>query len=294
MGEIRMPNLSWPARAALSLLWGLSIALVSGVVLGFGWAAAAALTCFSAAVAIAASVRLGGRRLAPPRSIGPMVLLAGAVAVQNLGLCFAIGHVGIALSAIVLGAMPLFATLFGQVWGVDRITAAAAAGLAAGFIGLLLVVVFPAQGETWAFLAGIFAALLSAIAGGFAIRYSTLRLRGESGLAVGAHLIAGLATLPLALVFTADRTGSAWTYLALAAFVAVLAVVSPVLGLHAPHDGPGPHAGIVRTGGLLVAVLIGVLFAGEQLVLGQVLGLALLLVGAVLVLELLPSRASLR
>ncbi len=289
-----MPHRSWPAHAALSLLWGLSITLVFGVVLGFGWTAAAALASFSAAAAIAASVRLNGRRLSRPARLGPMFLLAAAVAVQNLGLCFAIAHVGVAVSATVLGSMPLFATLFGQMWGVDRITAAAAAGLASGFIGLLLVVIFPSEGGSWAFLAGIFAALLSAVAAGFAIRYSTLRLRGQPGVAVGAHLIAGLAILPLTLLPDGSGTGSLWGYAALAAFVAVLALVAPVLDLHMPDAGEGARAGMVKTVGLLVAALAGVVFLGERLDFGQVLGMGLLLVGAVLVLELLPSRSRLR
>ena len=288
-----MPTRSWPVHAGLSLLWGLSTTLVVGVVLGFGWAAAAALTSFSAAVAIAASVRLGGRRLERPARAQQMVILAGAIAVQNLGLCFAIAHVGIALTAVVLGSMPLFATLFGQVWGVDRITVAAAAGLATGFIGLLIVVVFPPEGDSWASLAGIFAALVSAIAAGFAIRYSTLLLRGRPGVAVGAHLIAGAALLPLALL-TGGRPGSVWGYLALLALVVVATAVAPVLELHMPDAGQGAHAGMVKTLGLVVAALAGVLFLGERLDLGQVVGMVLLLVGAALVLELLPTRSRLR
>lgn len=289
-----MPRRSWPAHAALSLLWGLSIMLVCGVVFGFGWAAAAALTSFTAAAAIALSVRLGGRRLARPTDARSMVILAAAIAVQNIGLCFAIDHVGVALSAIVLGSMPLFATLFGQVWGIDRITAAAAAGLAAGFVGLFLVVVFPVDGDSWSFLAGILAALLSAIAGGFAIRYGTLRLRGEPDVAVGAHVIAGAATLPAVLLFGSPGTGTPWGYLALAALVAVAALVSPVLEVRMPDAGEGARAGMVKTIGLVVAALAGVLFLGEQLDVGQVFGMLLLVVGAALVLELLPSRTSAR
>lgn len=289
-----MPNRSWPAHAALSLLWGLSITLVFGVVLGFGWTAAAALTSFSAAAAIAVSVRLGGRRLVRPDRFGQVVILGGAVAVQNLGLCFAIAHVGVALSAIVLGSMPLFATLFGQMWGANRITAAAAAGLATGFIGLLLVVIFPSQGDSWAFLTGIFAALIAAVAAGFAIRYSTLRLRGQPGVAVGAHLLAGAAILPLTLLYGGSRTGSAWGYLALAALVVVVARVAPVLDLHMPDAGQGARAGMVKTVGLVIAALGGVLFLGERLDFAQVLGMALLLVGAALVLELWPYRPWLR
>ena len=289
-----MPNRSWPAHAALSVLWGLAITLVCGVVLGFGWAAAATLTSLSAAVAITASVRLDGRRLARPTHIRQMVILAGAVAVQNVGLCFALAHVGIALSAIVLGSMPLFATLFGQIWGVERITAAAAGGLATGFTGLLLVVVFPVQGDSWAFLTGIFAALLSAVAGGFAIRYGTLRLAGEPGVAVGSHVIAGLATLPLVFVFGGPRGGSVWAYLALAALVVVIGLASPVLDLHMPRSGQGARAGMVKTLGLVVAAIVGVLFLGEQVDFGQVVGMLLLVLGAALVLELLPSRWSLR
>lgn len=288
-----MPIRSWPAHAGLSLLWGLSITLVMAVVFGFGWATAAALTSLSGAAAIAVSMWLGGRRLVRPTNLRQVAILAGAIAVQNLGLCYAIAHVGVALTAIVLGSMPLFATLFGQIWGVNRITAAAAGGLATGFIGLILVVAFPAQGDSWAFLAGIFGALISAVAAGFAIRYSTLRLRGQPSVAVSAHLLAGLAILPFVLV-AGGASGSAWGYVALVALAVVVTLVSPVLEFHLPDTGQGARAGMVKTAGMVVAVLAGVLFLGERLDFGQVLGMALLLVGAALVLELPLSRSFLR
>jgi drug/metabolite transporter (DMT)-like permease len=289
-----MPQGSWPAHVGLSLLWGLIFLLVHDVVAGFGWAPAAALGSLAVAIATAAAARLSGRQLRMPERAGQLVLLGVAVTVQNLGVCLALDRLGLALTAIGLGAMPLFATLIGQVWGMDRITGTAAIGLAVGFVGLLLVVVFPVEGDSWAFISGILACLLAALAAAFATRYASVRLVGRPEALIGAHLIAAVAALPFALLLGTMGSRPAWGYVALVLLAVVLALAGPVLDVRLPAAGHAKRASRLKAAGVVVAALAGVALYGDPLSPGQVFGGLLLLGGAVLVLDLVPRRASVR
>jgi drug/metabolite transporter (DMT)-like permease len=286
---------SWPLFAALSLLWALSFVLARAVVAGFGWAPAAALCSVGVAVATAVAAKLGGRRLSLPRNLGDLAVLGVAVAVQNLGLCLAVDRLGLALTAIMLGSMPLFSTLIGQVWGTDRITGLAASGLVVGFTGLFLVVLFPAEGDSWAFISGVLACLVGALAGAFATRWSTRRLSGRPEALIGGHLSAGIILLPVAVVVgTPAGAVTAWGYAGLVLFAVIIALVGPVLDVRLPEEGRVERSGRIKTVGMVAAMLAGVLAFGETLTPGQVVGLLLVLGGAALVLGLVPRAIPLR
>lgn len=289
-----MPQGRWPAHVGLSLLCGLTFILAHDIVSGFGWAPAAALGSVAVAVALAVVARLSGRRLSMPTHAGRLVILGAAVTVQNLGVCLALDRLGLALTAIGLGAIPLFATLIGQVWGMDRITGVAAAGLAVGFVGLLLVVVFPSEGDSWAFISGMLACLLAALAAAFAARYAAVRFPGRPEAPISAHLMAALVALPLALTFGRMGSGSAWNYVALILFTVLVALGGPVLDVRLPAEGQATRSNRVKTAGVVVAALAGVLLYGDRLSVGEAFGALLLVAGAALVLDLLPRGASAR
>jgi len=86
--------------------------------------------------------------------------MGAGIAVQMIGLTIAVAHLGTALAAAAVGTVPLFAAVIGQMWGLERITGTVAAGLVTGFVGIVVVVLFPAGGISWDFIIGMFAGLL--------------------------------------------------------------------------------------------------------------------------------------
>jgi drug/metabolite transporter (DMT)-like permease len=283
-----MQRRSWPIACGLATLWGLSFLFLHGLVGGFGWPLAALLVSLVVGLGVGVVAWVGSGGWSPGGSPNHLFVLAVAVAIQNIGLCLALDRLGVSLAAIVLAATPLFATLTGQVWGIDRITGAAAIGLVVGFVGLLLVVVFPAQGDSWAFIAGVLAGLISALAAAFSTRYSALRLGARPAASANANLLAALFTLPLVLIVGSPGGGNIGGYLTLVLLGLIAAAVGPLFGVRLPTGRP-ERASVVKTAGVVIATLIGVVALGERLSVAQVFGLLLMVIGTLLVLELLPG-----
>jgi drug/metabolite transporter (DMT)-like permease len=135
-------------------------------------------------------------RISPSR-----VLLGAGLAVHLIGLAVAVDRLGTALAAVAVGTLPLFMTVIGQMWGLERITGRLVGGLATGFVGIMLVLLFPAGGISWDFIVGMFAGLLSALAGALTSRYAVARISGcgRAELLSAAHpagLSAALAVWP--------------------------------------------------------------------------------------------------
>nr|WP_300141194.1 DMT family transporter [Propionicimonas sp.] len=286
-----MPQRNWAAHAVLSVAWALSFVFGFGAVSSFGWAPAAVLSSAVLAAAIAVAARLGGQRLNVRPGLRRTVVLGAWLAVQNLGLCLALSQLGLSLTAVVLGTVPLFTTVIGQMWGVERITPTGALGLVVGFIGLLFVVVFPAHGDGWDFIAGMLACLLSAFAAAFATRYASQRLPGRSGPVTAAHLLAAVVALTVALFSGGSWAGSPLGFGALAGLAVVVTLAGPTLYLRIPGATGTTATSAVKTAGMVLATVAGVVFLAESLSAGQVIGMLLVLVGAALVLDLLPTQS---
>lgn len=283
-----MPQRSWPMQAGFAALWGATLLGVRMAVVGFGWAPATVLTMLVVAATIAAATRLAGAR---PRLGGPAVpllLLSVGLAAENAGLCLAFDQLGIAPAVLVLAAMPLFATLIGQVWGIDRITGRAAVGLAVGFVGLLLVVAFPAAGDTWAFISGVLSALLSALAAGFVSRYATLRVAERPETAISAHLLAALLCAPLLFFFPGGGDGGPAGYAALLLVALGVVMLGPMFGVRPPGMPEVRLLGPLKLVGMVFLVIFGVILAGDRLSAGQAVGGLLIVVGTLLVTGLVP------
>lgn len=288
-----MSQRNWPAYAGLALLWGLTLTLMRAVVSSVGWGPGVPATSFVVAVAIALFAVGRGRQL-DWRLRWPRILLLGAaVAVQNVGIAVAIDHAGIALTAVVLGAVPLFGSLFGQVWGLDRITLPVAAGLVTGFGGLLAVVGFPADGSSWGFISGMLAGLLAAIAAAFCLRYveASRKLTGRVEAASGSYFVAGVLTVPLAFGFPGPGGAGVVAWLLVAVLGILVAGAGYALDFVMADRTDADSVAGAKALGVVIAVLIGVLLLGEALSVGQWLGVGLLLVGGALVLGLFPSRS---
>ena len=82
--------------------------------------------------------------------------------------------------------------------------------------------------------------------------------------------------------------------LALVGLLLVATMVAPGLEFGVPEAGDGARAGMVKTLGLAIAAVSGVVVLREPVGPGQVLGLALLVIGSALVYELLPRQSWVR
>lgn len=275
------------AYAGLSLLWGVVFLLIREVAEGFGWAATVSWSSLLIAVTIAV---LTWRRFLLPANWRSLLVLGTGVAIQLVGLVLAVERLGIALAAVVVGTIPLFDTLAAQALGRKRITGLGAGGLVLGFVGILLVVGFPAQGVSWDFIAGVLCGLFSAISGAFANTYAALRLprANPPGLVAGSFLVAGLLTLPASWVFPGASGAGGGHWLGLLLLGVVFGGIGFTLELRL-RDQRGPeHAGSARSLATVLAVLLGTVFLREAVSVGQLVGMLVLIAGCNLVLGLTP------
>ncbi len=282
-----MQRSATPTYVVLSLLWGTVYLLIREAVVGFGWAWAVGLASLLVGATIAV---LGWRTLQWPLHWRRVLLLGTAVAVQVAGLALAVEGLGVALAAVVVGTFPLFASVIGQVTGRERITGPGAAGLVLGFVGLLLVLLFPAGEVSWDFLAGVLAGLASSLAGAWATAYARTGFprTDRAGLVAAAFLAAGVLVLPFAPFFPAQHPPTPGDLLLLALLGVVFGGVGYVLELRL-RDRSGPErVASARSVATVLAVLIGVLVLREALSAGQVVGMLFVLAGCSLVLRVVP------
>lgn len=288
-----MQHRTSPAYVGLTVLWGISFVLVRVVVGGFGWALAVSLSCLLIGATVAVLAALKGRTLRFRLRWKRLLLLGAGIAVQFIGLAIAVDHLGTALAAAAVGTVPLFSAVIGQMWGLERITGAAAAGLVTGFIGIVVVLLFPAGGISWDFIVGMFAGLLSAIAGAMSSRYAVARL-SSSGLAElvsASFLVAGALTAPLALLFPGPGDADFLHWIGLLLLGVVLGGIGYTMELGLRESSGAPFVSTARSGAIVVAVFLGTVFLRESFSFGQLIGIVLLIGGCVLVLDLLPSRS---
>lgn len=282
-----MPRQVQLAFAGLALAWAASFVAVPLMVEGFGWVLTAAAVSLVVAGVSAFAARRGTvvTRRVSRRS---RVALGVLVAVQNAGMCLAFHNLGLAPTAVVLAAVPLFATVIGQVRGEERITAPAASGLVCGLVGLVAVLLFSGQDDGWAFISGMLAGLVSAFAAALANRYAEARMSARPDAVAASHLIAAVLVLPALVLGGAAGTGSPTSWPALVVLAAAVALAGPTLYARLPELGQSAAAARIKTAGLAFAALVGVIVFGDRLTLGQALGALLVGVGAALVLDLWP------
>lgn len=289
-----MPHRSSPAYVGLTVLWGLSFLLVRAVVDGFGWATAVSLSCLLIGVTVAVVAVLKGATLRYRLRWKRLLLLGFGIAVQLIGLAISVAHLGTALAAAAVGTVPLFAAVIGQMLGLERITASAAAGLASGFIGIAVVVLHPVGGISWDFLIGMFSGLVSALAGAMTSRYAVVRLSssGTAELVSAGFLVAGVLTVPLALLFPGPDSVDFIHWLGLLLLGVVVGGVGHTIELGLRESSGAPFATSARSWGTIVAVGLGIVFLRESISFGQSVGVLLLIGGCLLVLGLVPSRSA--
>jgi len=221
-----------------------------------------------------------------------LVIGATTVAGQLIGMSYATPRIGTAMAAIFVATIPLFSMIIGRVWGLEKITLQGLAGLLLGFVGIAMLVGFPAQPVSDVFIHGCIASLFGALSAAFGSNYASLHLRGQDPWTVtgGAFLAGGLLTLPLLWVVPVPSVPQAsdWLYLMISG--AVMSATTYVLYFGLVARIGATRALSVEFVVTLVAVLVGALFLDEALSLLQLAGGAVVLVGCLLVLGLLPGR----
>ncbi|MBT8765342.1 drug/metabolite exporter YedA [Pseudomonas boanensis] len=197
-------------------------------------------------------------------------------------------HLGVAsgVAALAVATVPLFALLFGLIWG-QRTTRLEWAGIALGLVGIALLnlgsnlqasplgaalIIFAAAawsfGSMWSknlkLPAGPMASAVEMLAGGFALLAGSL-LSGERLVAM--PTVAGWSALAYLVVFGSIIAFSSYLYL--------LKNVRPAAATSYAYVNP------------VVAVLLGIGFAGEQI--GMEEGMAMLVIISAVILIGLPQ-----
>jgi drug/metabolite transporter (DMT)-like permease len=279
------------AYLALALIWGCSFVLVLRVVHAFGWVGAVAFRALAASAILTLIAAASRRRLrfGAPRPLA--VVGATTVAGQLVGLSVATPLIGTALAAIFVGSIPLFSMVVGHVWGIERVTGPGRLGLVLGFLGIVLLVGFPAAPVTARFVLGCAVSLLGAVSAAVGSNYARRHLQavGSWEQTIGAFLAGGLLTLPLLLAVPVPRAPVPVDYVALAVLAGTCSALAYVLYFRLVAEVGATIAISVEFLVTVVAVLVGALLLGERLSVVQLVGGATVIAGCALVLGLLPA-----
>lgn len=280
--------------AILSVIWGVSFAVLLKAVQAFGWAGAVTFRSLLAGVILITTAAITRRRLDFSVGWWPFAVVgATTVAGQLVGMSFAIPRIGSAMAAIFVGTIPLFSMVIGWLWGLEQMTAWDRLGLVLGFCGIVLLVGFPAVPFTASFVVGCVGSLIAAVSAAFGSNYARGRLRGVRSWEVTAasFLFGGLLTLPLLLVVPVPSVPRLVDYGYLLVLGGLVSALAYVLYFRLVADLGATRAISVEFVVTAIAVLVGSLVLHERLSALQLLGAVVIVAGCSLVLGLLPRRA---
>jgi drug/metabolite transporter (DMT)-like permease len=277
--------------AVLSAVWGISFAALLKAVQAFGWAGAVTFRCLLAGILLLAIAAITRRRLDFSVGWWPFAVVgATTVAGQLVGMSFAIPRIGSAMSAIIVGTIPLFSMVIGWLWGLERVSAAGGLGLALGLGGIVLLVGFPAVPFTGSFLIGCAGSLVAAVSAAFGSNYARGRLREVPSWEVtaGSFLFGGVLTLPLLVVVPVPAVPRLVDYGYLLVLGGLVSALAYVLYFRLVADLGATRAISVEFVVTAIAVIIGSVLLHERLSGWQLLGAAVIVAGCALVLGLVP------
>lgn len=283
--------------AILALIWGFSFLLLLRVVQAFDWAAAISVRAFIASGSLYLLAKVIRRRLDFSIGIKHFAVLGVAtVAIQLIGLSLAVPRIGTALSAILVGAIPLFSSVIGRMMKIESIDKMGQIGLVLGFIGIVFLVGFPSAELSDQFFLGFGVCLIGCISAAFGSNYSKFKMSsaGNWEQVIGAFFFGGLFTAPI-LFFVPIKSGLAvvdWLNMVLLAvfcsafcYVIYFSLVAKI----------GATRSIsVEFLVTVVAVLVGAFYLNEAITLIQLFGASFVIIGSVLILDLLPSTKARR
>ena len=282
--------------AILSLLWGVSFLLLLRVVDAFDWAAAISVRSFIASGSVVLLALMIGKKLDFSIGVKHFAILGfTSVSMQLIGLSLAVPRIGTALTAILVGAIPLFSSVIGRLMKIEQIDRKGFYGLILGFIGIVFLVGFPSGQFSDQFFLGFSVCVIGCISAAFGSNYSKLKMSaaGNWEQVIGAFFFGGLFTAPI-LFFVPIKSGVLamdWLYMVLLAvfcsafcYVIYFSLVAKI----------GATRSIsVEFLVTVVAVLVGAFYLNEVISLIQLFGALLVIIGSVLILDLLsPAKSS--
>ncbi len=279
----------------LAVAWGLSFLVLVKVVTAFGWVGAVTLRCLLASATLMGMARVLRRNFSFSLGWRPYAVVgATTVAGQLIGLSYGTPLIGTAMAAILVAAIPLFSMMISQFWGLERLTTPRLIGLLLGMGGIVLLVGFPAVPVTPAFLLGCAACISASFSAAFGSNYASLHLRtaGSLEVAAGSFLAGGLMTLPLLLVVPVPAMPGPVDFLYLVILACVMSALTYVIYFRLVSTIGPTRAISVEFAVTVIAVLVGALLLKEPLTPIQIGGAAIIVVGCMLVLGVLPCRWS--
>ncbi|MGB3417330.1 MAG: DMT family transporter [Mesorhizobium sp.] len=279
----------------LAVAWGLSFLVLVKVVTAFGWVGAVTLRCLLASATLMGMARVLRRNFSFSLGWRPYAVVgATTVAGQLIGLSYGTPLIGTAMAAILVAAIPLFSMMISQFWGLERLTTPRLIGLLLGMGGIVLLVGFPAVPVTPAFLLGCAACISASFSAAFGSNYASLHLRtaGSLEVAAGSFLAGGLMTLPLLLVVPVPAMPGPVDFLYLVILACVMSALTYVIYFRLVSTIGPTRAISVEFAVTVIAVLVGALLLKEPLTPIQIGGAAIIVVGCMLVLGVLPRRRS--
>ena len=199
--------------------------------------------------------------------------------------------------AILNSAAPLFGAVVAFIWLRERLPWIRMAGLVIGFAGVALLVwgkpTFAVGGDAWA----IVAAIAASLSYGFSPTYMKLKLGHVPPLAIatGSQIVAAIVVAPLAIAFwpsvnpslvawlSAIALGVGCTGLAYILYFRLIRNIGPTRAIAVTFLIPG------------VGMLYGVVFLGERVTLGMIVGCAVILFGTAMAMGIVrratPNRS---
>ena len=273
----------------LALLWGVSFLLLLRVVEAFDWAAAISVRAFIASGSVLLLAAIIRKKLDFSIGVKHFALLGlTSVTFQLIGLSLAVPRIGTALTAILVGAIPLFSSVIGRLMKIENIDRSGFIGLLLGFVGIIFLVGFPSGEFGDQFFLGFFVCLFGCMSAAFGSNYSKLKMSsvGNWEQVIGAFFFGGLFTSPI-LLFVPIKAGLVpmdWLYMvSLAVFCSAFCYViyfSLVSKIGATRSISVEFLVTV------VAVLIGAFYLNEAVTVIQLFGAALVILGSILILDL--------
>ena len=281
--------------AILAILWGVSFLMVLRVVDGFGWIGAVSIRSLVASALLFTIAKFKRRKLDFSIGYFPFAVLGVTmVAMQLIGLSFAVPRIGTAMSAILVGAIPLFSSVIGRLMRIEEMGVAGFVGLIIGFLGIVLLVGFPEGEMTGRFILGIIVCTIGCIAAAFASNYSKMRMSsvGSWEQVIGAFFFGGVFTAPLLFFVPFNRSPLATDWLNIVVLAALCSSLCYVIYFKLVAKMGATRAISVEFLVTVVAVLIGALYLHEAISWIQLLGGALVIFGCTLILSLFGGYKS--
>jgi len=270
----------WGLLAAVALMWGSSFLLMD---IGLRDLEPTAVTWLRILFGAATLGCLPAARRPVARADLPLVGVLGLVwiAVPFTMLPFAQQHIASSLAGMVNGAAPLFTVLVATLWSRRLPSVREAFGLAVGFAGVVAID-WPALQAGHATALGATLVLLATMCYGVAFNLAVPLEERNGALPViwRAQLVALVLVTPQGLVGAA---GSTWTWPAVASMVVLGGLSTGIaFALFTTLVGRvGAARGSVTVYFVpVVAIVLGVVVAGESVTAVALLGTALVLLGA--------------